>query len=153
MKLSLQFAKKVGYITDEKTGCWNTYEIDNIEGYTYQRFEIDGKIKRIGIHRVAYMVFIGDIPKGHCVMHKCDNRRCVNPDHLTTGTKKQNSEDMVAKGRQYLRKGRPLQVLTTQQIKDIRSSDLSSYKLADIYPVSATHIRRIKNGSRCAGIK
>ena len=153
MKLSLQFAKKVDYVVDEKTNCWNARKMDNGEGYAYQEFKIDEKVRKIGVHRVSYMVFIGEIPKGHCIMHKCDNRRCVNPDHLVAGTKKQNSEDMVAKGRQSLWKGLPRQSLTIQQIRDIRSSDLSSYKLADIYPVSSTQIRRIRNGSRCADIR
>lgn len=57
-------------------------------------------------HRVSYMINVGDIPSDLCVLHKCDNRLCVNPDHLFLGTQKNNLDDMRRKGRQKYRTGK-----------------------------------------------
>jgi hypothetical protein len=54
---------------------------------------------RISAHRFAYMISIGPIPNGLCVLHKCDVRRCVNPSHLFSGTLLDNNRDMFRKGR------------------------------------------------------
>ena len=50
-------------------------------------------------HRVAYLVFKGEIPSGLEVMHSCDNPKCINPDHLKLGTHQENMNDMKSKGR------------------------------------------------------
>lgn len=54
----------------------------------------------VSAHRLSYMVHKGDIAEGKFILHRCDNRGCINPNHLIAGDAKANSLDMVAKGRE-----------------------------------------------------
>lgn len=80
----------------DKTGdCWNwtagTFH------FGHGKFRLNGKM--VKAHRLAYELLVGDFDKSLCVLHKCDNPRCVNPEHLFLGTKGDNNSDMTAKGR------------------------------------------------------
>jgi len=93
---------KESVVIDETTGCWNwTLSKDNA-GYGRLKVQMGArdKFRMTSTHRRAYEVFVGDIPKGMCVCHKCDNPSCCNPEHLFIGTHKDNMQDMISKGRQ-----------------------------------------------------
>lgn len=80
----------------ESNGCWEWQA--KISPYGYGQFAIaPGNVQQA--HRFAYELFVGPIPKGLCVLHDCDNRKCVNPAHLWVGTQAQNIHDMMKKGR------------------------------------------------------
>lgn len=79
----------------EKTeGCWNWV---GATAHGYGRIGVNGRTD--GAHRVSWVLAYGSIPDGLYVLHRCDNRRCVRPDHLFLGTAKDNSQDMGSKGR------------------------------------------------------
>jgi hypothetical protein len=100
--------------------------------------------KKQGVHRVVWMILKGEIPKNKCVLHSCDNRPCINPDHLFLGTKKDNTEDMMNKNRQnnYHKLKNKIEL-----ISKIKKGVL--YKqLAKEFGISIGHVSRIaiKNG-------
>ena len=73
----------------------------------YGRFYLDGgrhNRRMMGAHRFSWLLHRGDIPQGLMVLHRCDNPKCVNPDHLFLGNAKDNSQDMANKGRQWLQR-------------------------------------------------
>lgn len=75
-------------ITD--TGCWE------LRGQSHRRY---GQIRdRVYVHRLAYETWVGPIPAGMLVRHRCDNPPCFNPDHLEMGGKRENLLDAAARG-------------------------------------------------------
>lgn len=90
-----RFWSKVNKAED---GCWLWQGTLLRQGYGC--FKISGQMFKA--HRLAYQYTSGPIPEGLLICHKCDNPRCVHPDHLFLGTHKDNMADMSAKGRGYL---------------------------------------------------
>lgn len=75
--------------------CWLWEGVLNSAGYGVIRIGNKGKLA----HRIAYNLAFGLIPKGMLVLHRCDIRNCVNPDHLFIGTQSDNRIDCINKGR------------------------------------------------------
>ncbi len=75
--------------------CWQWSASHTRDGYG--TFGVKGKM--LGAHRVSYQVHGGNDPSDFCVCHRCDNKSCVNPEHLFLGSKKDNAQDSRKKGR------------------------------------------------------
>lgn len=106
----------------------------------YGRVTID--YKQYLAHRISWMVNFGEIEKGMFVCHTCDNRCCVNPDHLFLGTQAENMQDASQKGRN---RTKPRPQLTKEAAESIREEYPSKtiFALADEYgvtPVTISHV-------------
>jgi hypothetical protein len=67
--------------------------------------QLNVKQHKLRPSRVSYELFVGQIPQGMFVLHKCDTPPCTNPNHLFLGTAKDNTTDMISKGRHFLKRG------------------------------------------------
>jgi len=85
------------YIPVTESGCWIWLRTVNSGGYGNIKF----KGKTYGSHQAAYIDEHGEIPEGMQILHKCDCRLCVNPNHLYAGTHKQNMDDKRARKRSH----------------------------------------------------
>lgn len=140
-----RFMKYVDKI--EVTGCWHWKGALNQE---YGKFRI-GK-KQMGAHRAAMMMFAECPPNFSelLVCHKCDNPKCVNPDHLFLGTQQANIDDKMRKGRHSTGRGidYPQAKLNEEKVLFIRGSELDSAALAEKFGVCAANINSIRSGKR-----
>lgn len=83
-------------ISPEPDGCWLWALVPSKAGYGM--FVCGRKWKMLS-HRAAWLLATGEDPGRSFVCHRCDNPRCVNPNHLFLGTHTDNMRDMIAKGR------------------------------------------------------
>lgn len=99
--------------------------------------------------RASYMVHYGEIPRGMCVCHKCDNYGCVNPDHLFLGTHRENADDREMKKRGAKGERIANSKLTRQKVLEIRvlkESGMTQQKIATQFNVSQSAVGRILTG-------
>lgn len=133
------------YDVDPVNGChiWNASKTE--KGYGRIRFK--GSAQRA--HRVAWELANGPIPKGMFVMHSCDNPSCVNTDHLSLGTPRDNTNDMLRKGRSAKGESHSQAKLTANdvsQIRSLRKAGVLIKEIASRFGVSESHISTIMSG-------
>lgn len=121
-------------------GCWNW------TGYS-KRVGWHGTVKVSGVdwqaHRLSWQLHNGTLSRGVFVLHKCDNPRCVRPDHLFLGTQTDNCQDMLRKGRQVAptrEKGNHAQIRipfeSVPVVKDMYQAGLTQRDIGYLFGVS-----------------
>lgn len=137
----------VDYVVDPDTGCWEWQLTKNDHGYGQGKI----KQKRFLAHRLYWERENGPIPEGLCVLHRCDNPGCVNPEHLFLGTKQDNSRDMTSKGRGHYCPGddHPGARLSDSTVAEIRrrcSAGALQRVVAEQYGVSPSLVSQVVRG-------
>lgn len=130
-------------IWKDKNGCWVWTASRFKNGYGQCRYQDQSKA-----HRVSWLIHRGVIPKGVCVLHRCDNRPCVNPQHLFLGSQKDNMRDMILKGRDDKVKGvrHPQAKMTDKDIRQIRKlhkDGKTQRSLCRLFSISPGHMHGI----------
>lgn len=131
-----------------RDGCW--LWSGATKGNGYGNFSLNGKTEPA--HRAAFILFNGIEPGALDVCHHCDNRQCVNPDHLFLGTRLDNMRDCKAKGRTARGQRLPdrsgenstFAKLGWPAVREIRASPEPSKALAARHGVSSDNINRIR---------
>ena len=133
---------KSKYNINNKNGCWEWFGANDKRGYG--RFG-DKPYSIVLAHRYSYTLKHGEIPNGMHLCHKCDNPKCVNPDHLFLGTAKDNYDDCKNKGRHSppphpSGSGHPRSKLSQAQVKELRelyaTGNYSQRKLSALFNLS-----------------
>jgi hypothetical protein len=134
-------------VEKDENDCWNW--IGNKSDTGYGRYYFEDKVQKA--HRVSYKLFVGDIPQGKLICHKCNNRLCINPQHLYVGNHKDNYSDAIKAGTVYMKNGEdnPFAKLKKEQVIKIKELyipyKVSAQKLANIFRTSRKNILHIVN--------
>jgi len=138
-------------IVKSESGCHEWSGARNVHGYGIIR--VDKKC--VLAHRAAYEVMVGKIPEGVSVLHSCDNRSCVNPEHLFLGTQADNVADMNAKGRGAAGVKSGAAVLTELDVVCIRhiyKKGIPTNMLAVAFGVDDKTIRKAATGKTWSNV-
>lgn len=134
---------------EPNTGCWLWGGCDHGRGYG--RFYFDGVNHKA--HRAAYLLLVGPVPQGRHVLHTCDVKSCVNPQHLYVGTHQDNMRDAVVRGRIARDERAARTKLAPADVRAIRADTRTCRLIAADYGVRENTVSRIRAGTRRAHVQ
>lgn len=135
-----RFSKHV--MPEPNSGCWLWLGTESAHGYGQIR--INGKWMLA--HRLSHEIHKGSIPEGASVLHHCDNRLCVNPDHIYPGSAADNVRDMVSRQRNRRGSDHGHAKMTESNAREILASTLSNEELGQRFGVSRTAVYHVRIG-------
>lgn len=112
---------------EEVDGCYEYQGAITDNGYGFFWY----KARNEYAHRVAWRLEKGEIPESKLVLHLCDNRRCVRVKHLFLGTHKDNTQDMMMKGRCVVVRGSDRSIISDATIKALKEDLKSGMRICD----------------------
>jgi hypothetical protein len=124
--------------------CWLWTAVRLPYGYGQFRLPLGHELA----HRTSFRLFVGPLENDKEVMHSCDNPPCVNPKHLSLGTRAENAQDAKRKGRTATGERHGRHRLTKGEIAFARSSTLFQREIAEILGTTQGHVSRIRLGKR-----
>jgi len=127
--------------------CWEWTAGKTPKGYG----RATGGNRELPAHRLAWVLYVGPIPQGEgyhgtCVLHRCDNPGCVNPNHLFLGTAHDNMLDMAAKDRSLHGSRYKLHKLTEEHARSIRADQRPRIIIAREHGIARNTVARIQRG-------
>jgi len=138
--------KLMSNIRISETCCWEWQRARTQDGYGIVSKR---KNENVYAHRLAYEIFVGDIPAGYHILHSCDNPCCCNPKHLRVGTNYDNVQDRQNKNRQAKGITHGRHKFTENEVVEIRqlysTGNFTQQELSVIFNASRSHICNILN--------
>lgn len=132
-------------VLEDDNGCWR-WQL-GLDNWGYGMSRINGKQDKA--HRVSYRAFVGEIPAGKSVLHMCDVRDCVNPEHLYSGTAADNMRDAKERGRLNSKRTKltPEQVM---QIRAMRNDGATKKEISEYFGVNQRAVQKVWDDSNNA---
>lgn len=141
--IATRFWARVDIRADRECWLWR----GGVDEGGYGRFHLNGGPAKA--HVVSYTLSRGSVPGGSIVRHACDVRNCVNPYHLLHGTSRDNSRDMVERGRTYSGERHHSAKLTmadARRMRELHAAGQSEKEIAQTFSVTPSTVRRVVSG-------